>query len=286
MVTRIHQEDKIHSFLEGIGLQPLAKREAAQFLTRVMERNHEMAAIEGSLMQVAYQEVKDSVTFSSKDLANRAVDGDKPLYLTAFLGTSRIKRALVDTGASTNILPLLTFDALDQAEVLHGELLKENWSDPYVRYLLQGMLREDTLEVVEEMHDNAASHNCLYQANMKARHESQVKQIKFQVEELVWKTVPHVQEVAGAVKHKFSPKWEGPYIMEEAHPIGHYWLKDQAGEGSPVLVGEVKGISRLDINILMRFSFLKAKEATTAGKAKVERFLSMPWSKPNLWANL
>ena len=50
MVTRIQQEDKIHSFLEGIGLRPLARREATQVLTRVMETNHEVAAIEGSLM--------------------------------------------------------------------------------------------------------------------------------------------------------------------------------------------------------------------------------------------
>ena len=41
-------------------------------------------------------------------------------------------------------------------------------------------------------------------------------------------------------------------------------------EGSPTLVGEVKGISGLDTNILMRFSLLKPKEATIAGKTKVE----------------
>ena len=29
MVTRIQQDDKIHSFIEGIGLRPLARREAA-----------------------------------------------------------------------------------------------------------------------------------------------------------------------------------------------------------------------------------------------------------------
>ncbi|XP_075645233.1 uncharacterized protein LOC142616235 [Castanea sativa] len=91
------------------------------------------------------------------------------------------------------------------------------------------MPREDTLEVVEEIHDNAASHNRLYQVNMKARHGSQVKERKFQVGELVWKTIPHMRGVAGAVKHKFSPKWEGPYIVEEAYPIRHYWLKDQVG---------------------------------------------------------
>jgi len=39
-------------------------------------------------MQVAYQEVNDSVTISNKDLANRVVDGDRPLYITIFLGAS------------------------------------------------------------------------------------------------------------------------------------------------------------------------------------------------------
>ena len=53
------------------------------------------------------------------------------------------------------------------------------------------------------------------------------------------------------------------------------------GESNPVLVGEVKGISGLVTNILMRFSLLKAKEATTTGRANVEKCPNMPWSKPN-----
>ena len=112
MRMRIQQDDNIHSFLEGIGLRPLARREVAQALTRVMERIQEVATSEGSLMQVAYQEARDSITFSNRDLANWVVNGDRPLYLTAFLGAFQIKRALVDIGASTNILPLPTFDAL------------------------------------------------------------------------------------------------------------------------------------------------------------------------------
>ena len=89
----------------------MARREMAQALTRVMERKHEVAAVEGSLMQVAYREANDSFTFSNKDLVNQVVDGDWPLYITAFLGHLKLK-GLIDTGASTNILPLLTFDAL------------------------------------------------------------------------------------------------------------------------------------------------------------------------------
>ena len=90
----------------------MVRREAAQTLTRVMKRNHEVAVFEGSLMQVAYQEAKDSVTFSNKDLVNQGINGDMNLYVIAFLGASQIKRELVDTGASTNILPLPTFDDL------------------------------------------------------------------------------------------------------------------------------------------------------------------------------
>ena len=52
--------------------------------------------------------------------------------------------------------------------------------------------REDTMEIMEEMRDKAASHNRLYQANMKARHEDQVRERKFQVGELVWKATLHV----------------------------------------------------------------------------------------------
>ena len=66
----------------------MARREATQALTRVMENNHEVAVVEGSLLQVAYQEAKDLVTFSTKDLVNQVVNGDRTLYVTAFLGAS------------------------------------------------------------------------------------------------------------------------------------------------------------------------------------------------------
>lgn len=71
-----------------------------------------MVVSEGSLMQVAYQEARDSITFLNRDLANWLIDGGRPLYLISFLGAFQIKRDLVDTGASTNIMPLPTFDVL------------------------------------------------------------------------------------------------------------------------------------------------------------------------------
>ena len=35
---------------------------------------------------------------------------------------------------------------LDQARVLNGESLEEDWQDPYVRYLLQGTLPVDRIQ--------------------------------------------------------------------------------------------------------------------------------------------
>ena len=50
--------------------------------------------------------------------------------------------------------------------------------------------KEDTLEIMEKMCDNAASHNRLYQANVKAKHERQVKERKFQVGEFFLESCP------------------------------------------------------------------------------------------------
>ena len=35
---------------------------------------------------------------------------------------------------------------LDQAEVLNGELQEEDWQEPYLRYLLQGLLHADCIQ--------------------------------------------------------------------------------------------------------------------------------------------
>ena len=50
MRLRIQQDDKVHTFLEGIGLRLLAKREVAQALTQVVERSQGIVAFKGSLL--------------------------------------------------------------------------------------------------------------------------------------------------------------------------------------------------------------------------------------------
>ncbi|XP_030969968.1 uncharacterized protein LOC115990261 [Quercus lobata] len=59
---------------------------------------------------------------------------------------------------------------------------------------IAGIPREDTLEIMEKMCDNGASHNRLYQANVKAKHEGQVKERKFQVGEFFFGKLPRMYE--------------------------------------------------------------------------------------------
>ena len=84
------------------------------------------------------------MTFSTKNLANRAIDGERPLYVIAFLGASQIKRALVDTSASTNILPLLTLDALG---ILRERIIQEPLQVTGIRALQQCTLGHVSLDL-------------------------------------------------------------------------------------------------------------------------------------------
>ena len=44
MMQQIQQDDKVHALLKGMGLRLLARREAAQALTRVMDRRQGVVA--------------------------------------------------------------------------------------------------------------------------------------------------------------------------------------------------------------------------------------------------
>ena len=52
------------------------------------------------------------ITFSDEDMEVGYPDHMKPLYLAAFINQIPIKRALVDTGASVNLIPLSTLQAI------------------------------------------------------------------------------------------------------------------------------------------------------------------------------
>ena len=52
------------------------------------------------------------ITFSDKDIEVGYPDHKRPLYLVASINQIPIKRALVDIGASVNLIPLSTLQAV------------------------------------------------------------------------------------------------------------------------------------------------------------------------------
>ena len=56
------------------------------------------------------------ITFSDDDMEVGYPDHRRPLYLVVSINQIPIKRALVDTGASVNLIPLNTLQAVEISE--------------------------------------------------------------------------------------------------------------------------------------------------------------------------
>ena len=64
----------------------------------------------------AFQRDADEITFSDEDMEVRYLDHRRPLYLAASINQIPIKRALVDTGTSVNLIPFSTLQAAGISE--------------------------------------------------------------------------------------------------------------------------------------------------------------------------
>ena len=58
----------------------------------------------------AYLETTNSITFTDEDMEVEHLDHCKPFYLMATINGVQIRRALVDTGASLNLIALSTLE--------------------------------------------------------------------------------------------------------------------------------------------------------------------------------
>ena len=59
---------------------------------------------------------ENEITFSNEDMEVRHLDHKRTLYLAATINQIPIKRALVDTSASVNLIPLSTLEAVEIPE--------------------------------------------------------------------------------------------------------------------------------------------------------------------------
>ena len=60
----------------------------------------------------AFLETTNAITFTNEDMKIEHPDHHRPLYLMATINGVQIRRALVDTGASLNLIALSTLEAV------------------------------------------------------------------------------------------------------------------------------------------------------------------------------
>ena len=84
------------------------------------------------------------------------------------------------------------------------------------------------LEGVEEERELARRRSQRYQKRMTRAYAQAVRLRAFTERQLVLRTAEHVRRnLLGP--SKFAPKWEGPYIIREAHDSGYYYFTKEDG---------------------------------------------------------
>ena len=99
--------------------------------------------------------------------------------------------------------------------------------------------RYEQLNLVEEKRMKAICHGQLYQKRMMRAHDKKIRPRQFQGGELVLKRIPQNHQDS---RGKWSPNWEGPYVVKKAFSGGALILIEMDGKEfpSPINVDIVK----------------------------------------------
>ena len=111
VITTLQQNAKFKNLFDQLGLTAKERKIATEALVSIASGARvECLSVEMSEDRALLQESTE-ITFSSEDMEVGHPDHRRPLYLVAFINQIPIKRALVDTGASVNLIPLSTLQA-------------------------------------------------------------------------------------------------------------------------------------------------------------------------------
>ena len=110
-ITTLQKSSKFKNLFDQLGLTAKERKIAIEALVSIASR----AGIECLSAKVindrALLQESSDITFSNKDMEVRYPDHRRPLYLAASINQIPIKRALVDTSTSMNLIPLSTLQA-------------------------------------------------------------------------------------------------------------------------------------------------------------------------------
>ena len=115
-ITTLPQSAKFKNLFDQLGLIAKERKIATEALVSIAPG----ARVECLSIEMpedrALQQESTEITFSSEDMEVGHPDHRRPLYLATSINQIPIKRALVDTGAFVNLIPLSTLQAAGISE--------------------------------------------------------------------------------------------------------------------------------------------------------------------------
>ena len=100
---------------------------------------------------------------------------------------------------------------------------------PSARLAINAELEPDTLrmmdlEALDERRDTAKRNLTNYQQRLSTAYDKSARKRSFVQGDVVLRAADHVR--CGIAAPKFTPKWEGPFIIEEVHDSGYCKLRN------------------------------------------------------------
>ena len=84
------------------------------------------------------------------------------------------------------------------------------------------------LESLDEARELALAHNLRYHQKLANAYGKTIQTRVFSQDQMVLKTADHVRRGLSPPS-KFTPNWEGPYVIHKAHDSGYYRLSKADG---------------------------------------------------------
>ena len=112
-----------------MGFGPKARRVATKSLMGIAaDSGMECFTAESHASQV-YLETTNAITFTDEDKEVEHPDHCRPLYLMATINGVQVRKVLVDTGASLNLIALSTLEAvgLTSRRILRAPMVITGW---------------------------------------------------------------------------------------------------------------------------------------------------------------
>ena len=111
-ITTLQQSSKFKNLFDQMGLTAKERKIVTEALVSIASSAGVECLAAEILNDRALLQESTEITFSDKDMEVGYLDHKRPLDLATSINQIPIKRALVDTGASVNLIPLSTLQAV------------------------------------------------------------------------------------------------------------------------------------------------------------------------------